>query len=425
MIRKGKLMSLALVFILLLGSLAACGNKGGNSNSNASSVNNGSSSSSSKVPSGQTITLWVWQGQPWLGEVKSIAQKWAKQHNDTVKVVDESKQPNGYQFYATAARTGKGPDVVFGIAHDNLGVFQKEGLIAQVPSKVMNLSNYPASVKRSVLLKGKPYAVPVSVQTSAIFYNKKLIKTPPKTWNEFVTDANKSGFMYDQANLYFNYALIGGLGGFVFKDKNGSYNTKNIGLDNSGSVKAYTLMHQMDSKYHWMTPSVNGSIAKGKFTSGKLGMYVSGPWDIADIKKAGIDYGIAPWPTLSNGKSATPFTTVQTTIVSQLSKHKTADWSLVQAITNKAAQVDYYKKAAQIPALSSAEQNSGMQNNPDTKAFIEQMKTAVPQPNVPEMQAVYSAMSILGNIIKGKVSPSKGAKSFVQNIQKGIKVQNS
>ena len=44
-------------------------------------------------------------------------------------------------------------------------------------------------------------------------------------------------------------------------------------------------------------------------------------------------------------------------------------------------------------------------------------------PNIPQMQAVWSAMGEISNIILGKVSPAAGAHDFVAQIKKGIQVQ--
>ncbi|WP_273365245.1 maltose ABC transporter substrate-binding protein [Alicyclobacillus herbarius] len=406
--------------VLVSGVVTGCGGTGNNSSA-AKTAN----PSSNDVPKGQTITLWVWKGGPEFNDVKQIAQAWAKKHGDTIKVVDQSKNPNGFQFYATAARTGKGPDVLFGMPHDNNGLFVQEGLVAQVPDGVLNTNDYNESVLNALKVNGQYYSLPISVETSALFYNKKLVKTPPSDWQSFVKTANKVGFMYDQANLYFDYALIGGMGGYVFKNDDGSLNPNDIGLANSGSVQAFALMHDMDTKYHWMTPSTNGAVAKAKFTAGKLGMYISGPWDIPDIKKANIDFGVVLWPTLPNGHAATPFMGVQTVIVNAKSKTQAADWSLAEELTSSAAETKYFNDAQQIPARKSLQQSETVQSDPYFKVFAEQTKTAVPMPNIPQMQAVWNAMSVITNIINGKVSPEQGAKDLVKNIQKGIRVQGS
>lgn len=415
---KARAVASALVAtVTLTGVLAGCGSSGANGTQGQNGTGAGQTGN---VPSGQHITVWSWAGGPQLQDVKKIADEWAKAHGDTVTVIDQSSNPKGFQWYATAARTSTGPDVVFGMPHDNNGTFAIEGLMAQVPDGFLNTSDYNPNTIQAVTINGKVYSVPVSVQAAALYYNKAMVPTPPKTWDEFVQDANAHGFMYDQANLYFDYAIIGGMGGYVFKNNNGTLDPNDIGLATPGAVQAYQLMYDMDHKYHWMTPTTNGQVAKAEFLNKKIGMYISGPWDTGDIKKAGIDYGVAPWPSLPNGQSATPFLGVITAFVNSKSKTQAADWSLVQALTDKEAQLTYFNDSQQIPALLSAQQSPDIQNDPVFKAFSVAVQHAQPMPNIPQMQAVWNAMSVLQNIIAGKVSPQQGGQDFVNNVKKGI-----
>jgi len=400
--------------------VAGCGSA---NNSPAATVKAGGS-----LPTGQTITVWSWQGGPEADAAKSIAMAWAKKNGDTVDFVDQSKNAQGFQFYATSARTGKGPDVVFGMPHDNNGTFEQEGLMAPVPSGLVNPSDYTQSEVDAVTIAGQMYSIPVSVQTSALFYNTDKVKSAPTDWNTFVQDANTSGFGFAQHNLYFNYAFIGGLGGYVFKNNNGTLDPKDIGLANTGAIQGWTLLHNMDAKYHWMTPSTTGAISKAQFLAGKIGMYISGPWDVPDMNKAtGLHYAIAPLPNLSNGSPATPFMGVITSFVSSKSSSakQASDWDLAKALSNGDAQTAYYKASQQLPTLVSMQQSSTIQSDPYFKAFTDQVKNAVPMPNIPQMQAVWSAMSVITNIINGKVTPAVGAQDFVNNIKKGIAVQGS
>ena len=381
--------------------------------------------SSTSVPKNVTLTLWSWQGGAQLTKVRQLAQQWAKLHGDTVKVVDQSKNANGFQFYATAARTGKGPDVVFGMPHDNNGVFAEEGLLAKVPKGAINPNDYTKSVLDAIKVNGVEYSLPVSVQAIALFYNKAMIKSPPKTWSQFSSDATRYGFGYDQANLYDNYILIGGMGGYVFKNNNGTLDPNDIGLDNPGAIEAFGLMRDMVAKYHWMEPTTTGAIALQQFITKKIGMYISGAWDINNVKAANIPYGIAMLPTLPNGHAMTPFLGVITTLVNSRSSQQVADWSLAEFLSNRQAQLDYFDVSQQVPAMTSLQHSSVITKNPLFRAFAAETPHAVPMPNIPQMQAVWSAMSVIQNIIEGKVSPAMGAKDFVKNIKKGIQVQSS
>lgn len=381
-----------------------------------------------KVPSGKTILVWSWWGKPELTKMEALANKWAALHHDKVKFVDQSNNPNDkFQVFATAARTGKGPDIAFGMPHDNLGTFAKENLLAPVPAGFLKKSNYTQPELDAVTIKGVESAVPVSVETTAIFYNTKLVKTAPKTWSQFVADANAHGFQYDQTNLYYSYALIGGLGGYIFKDNKGTLNPTQLGLGNAGAMEAYSLMHDMDAKYHWMTPSTNYDTAKAQFLAGKLGMFVSGPWDVAAIDQSGVKYNITAWPKLGNGKAATPFMGVQTAFVSNKSAqaNRAADWSLIQYLTTATAQTQYWQASKRIPSLVSLQKSKMITSNSLFKAFADQAKVAVPMPNIPEMQAVWTAApSVLTSVVNGKLNPSQAAQTMVSSIQKGIMIQD-
>lgn len=378
-----------------------------------------------RLPRGQTITLWVWQGNPVYGEVAKLAQQWAKAHGDTVKVVNQSTNANGFQFYATAARTGKGPDVVFGIPHDNLGTFAEEGLVAPVPKADFKPALYIKPIDAALRIKGTIYSLPDYAQTTALYYNTKMIKTPPKTWAQFTQDANKYGFMYSQHNLYFNYAFVGGMGGFVFKTRNGIENPNVIGLNNKGAVQGFTLMRELDSKYHWMNPSTDYAVATAKFVAGKIGMTINGPWEIPALKTAKLPFSVAPMPLLPNGRHMTPFLGVITSFVNSRSPNKAADFSLAQALGTPKAQLAYFKLSQQIPAQTSVAKSPLVQKNAVFKAFSAELKYSVPMPNIPQMQTVWTAMSVIADIINGKVSPAVGANDFVKDIKQGIKVLNA
>ncbi|MCL6454592.1 MAG: maltose ABC transporter substrate-binding protein [Alicyclobacillus sp.] len=418
------MLTLGIVSVAGLGVLAGCGASTGSSNgtSNGSSNNsNQTATGTSDIPQGITLhVLSYWQPQE-MTVIKQLAAQWGKEHGDTVVVQQNTATGNAkFSNWAQMVRAGTGPDVAIAMPSDNLGVFYQEGLLA--PATLMNPSDYPASVAEGVKIAGKYYAYPVAAQSVALMYNKKEIPTPPKTWNDFVQDANKYGFAMAQEQFYYDYVFIGGMGGYIFKDNNGTLDPNDIGLDNQGAIAGFSLLHDMDAKYHWMNPSVNQSIATSRFDSGKVGMFISGPWDVAAAQKAGIDVGVAPIPTLPNGKPGTPLISNLTAIVSAKTKYMDAAQSLAQYLTNASAELQYFKADTDLPALTSLQTNSAITSDPIAKGFVDQLNTAVPSPNIAQMNAVYSAQDIILSIINGKLSPEAGAKQFVQNIKSAISV---
>ncbi len=47
-----------------------------------------------------------------------------------------------------------------------------------------------------------------------------------------------------------------------------------------------------------MPADITGDIAKGDFLSKNTGFYISGPWDVSAFKDGGVNFGVAPMPTL-------------------------------------------------------------------------------------------------------------------------------
>lgn len=311
---------------------------------------------------------------------------------------------------------------MFGMPHNDIGVFQKAGLLDEVPSGVINDSDYAAkSALDAITWSGKRYAVPIAMETYALFYNTDKVKEAPKTTDELEEQAKKVGFKYDINNIYFSYGWISGNGGYVFKNNNGTLDPKDIGLGNEGAIKGYQFIHDLVVKDKLMNADITGDIAKGDFTAKKIGFYITGAWDIEALQKAGIPCGVAPLPTI-NGSPAKSFMTVQGAFVSSKSKNKSEAWDLMKYLTAKSGTDVIYKVRHSVPVLNSDLENSDFKNDKIVSAFAEQAKVAEPMPNIPEMNTVWTPT---GNNLKlltqGKQDAAKTAEKILEQVADGIK----
>ena len=250
--------------MLFAGSLVGCGGK---------------SDSGSAGGSGKELTVWSHLTTPEVEELNKIASKWGEENGVKVKVVEDKSE---MQAYIQAANSSKGPDIMFGLAHDNLGTFQKAGLLAEVPEGIINDSDYAShQVLDAVTIGGKRYAVPIAQETSALFYNKDKVKEVPKTMEDVVKVAEEgAGFKYDINNFYATYGFIAADGGYVYKDNNGTLDPTDIGLGTPGAIKGYQFVQDLVQKDKLMPADITGDIAKGDFLSKNTGFYISGPWDV-------------------------------------------------------------------------------------------------------------------------------------------------
>ena len=112
---------------------------------------------------------------------------------------------------------------------------------------------------QQVTVGGKVYGIPLVIETLVLYYNKDLLKTPPKTFNEledltkdkrfaFSSEKGRStAFLAKWTDFYMSYGLMAGYGGYVF-GADGT-DSGDIGLNNKGAVEAVEYAEKWFSEY--------------------------------------------------------------------------------------------------------------------------------------------------------------------------------
>jgi arabinogalactan oligomer/maltooligosaccharide transport system substrate-binding protein len=399
--KKVKVLASVLTAILLTTALAGC----------SSSKTKAPGASTTTTKESKNIVIWSHLQQTEVDALNVIAQQWAKKTGNTVKVqLDKSD----FQAFLQAANSSKGPDIMYGIAHDNLGTFQKAKLLDPVPDGVIDPTKYIDTSIKAVSYDGKMYAVPMSIETYALFYNTDKVKTPPTTVEDLIAQGQKVGFQYDVNNFYFSYAFLAANGGYVFKDKgNGALDPNDVGLGNEGSVKGLQTLQDLVVKYKFMTADIKGDKASAAFKEGKTGFYISGPWDVDGFTKANVKFAVAPLPGMPS------FVGVQASFVNAKSKSKTEAWDLMKYLQENNASV--IKARATLPALTSELDKPEFKDNKISAAFIAQVKNGQPMPNISEMQTVWTpAANNLQLLTSKKITAAVAGKTLQANVVQGI-----
>lgn len=372
------------------------------------------------------LVVWSYLTQPEVTVLQKEADIWAHKTGNKVQIILEPG--SNFQNFATAAHSGKGPAMVFGIPDDNLGTFYTAGLLAKVPNSVMRGAQYPASALHATQYNGQQYAVPLDLETYALFYNKSLVSKPPTTFTQVIQDAKAIqqnhpgdyGFQYDINNFYYSYAFISGFGGYIFQDRHGALNPSHLGLDNMGTIKGLRYIRGFVTQ-GLMPADITGNIAVANFSAGKLGMIIDGPWDISTYEKAHVNFGIEPLPVLPNGHHPGSFFGTQSAFVStQVSpQQQQMAWQLTKFLAHRST-LALLRAGNRIPAMESA-QAAAIKLNPYLRPFIQQAKWAFPMPNIVQMSAVWTpGADTLTEVTKGAESPREAAANLVKEIKQGI-----
>lgn len=383
----------------------------------------GQSSKNSDEGESKEVVVWSYLMDNEVEELDKVAQEWGKENGKKVKVIKDNSQ---FQSFLQAANSSKGPDLVFGITHNNLGTFEQAGLLAEVPKDLVNRDDYVNdSVWNAVSYDGKAYGIPISMETYALFYNKDKVKEIPKTIEDLVSQAKAygpSGFQFSMNEFYYGAAFVQSYGGYIFGGDKGNTKIDDIGLGNDGAIKAYKFLQDLVQKDKLMPADITSDIANSSFKTGDAIFYIGGPWDISGFKEAGINFGVIKLPKI-NGVEAKTLMGVQAGFVSSKSPIQEDAWSLMKYLANNTGE-RLYKVGNRIPVIKAELNKDEIKNNEFTQGFLAQTNSAVPMPNVPEIESIWKPMENITRILNGE-DPATVAKDIEKAVKDGIEASNN
>jgi len=434
--------SALLLVTALAATLTACGSKSNETAQNAGANNaqspadNGSNDGAANSGTGSAdagaaddvkpeagASLLIWESKEERPFVEQMIKEFKDKYGVDVRM-EEVGAADQVGKLTTDGPAGIGADVVV-FPHDNLGKAVAAGLV--LPNDVFAdqaTADNSENAVQAVTYDGVLYGYPRSVETYAMFYNKKLIDKAPTTFDEVKAFAktfndpknNKYAFMWDIGNFYFSYPFLATTGGYVY-GKNGQ-DKADIGLNNDGAVKGAQYFASLKKDVLPLkSGDVNYDIKKGLFTGGTLAMNIDGPWAIGDIKKSGIDFGVAPIPSI-DGQSSVSFSGVKAWYVNAYSKYPNAARLFAEYASSKEAQLADFKLTGAIPANKEATNDPAVANDDTIKAFIEQFKNSQPMPSIPEMGNVWTPIgAALSDIWNAGKDPKAALDNAVKQIQ--------
>jgi len=369
----------------------------------------------------QKLTIWT-SAESVQWAIKRLAVKFEKDFSAKVEINVLNKDLVGQ--FKTAALAGKGPDILVW-AHDVVGELASSGLIEKVRFNTDFKKNVLPVAAQAFTYRGEIYGHPYAVESIALIYNKNLVKTPPKTFEELVKLASslnrpaqgQFGFLYDIGTLYFSFGLLSAGGGYIFADQNGTLNTDSVGVANRGAIQGLEFIVSLVKK-NICPASTDYNVAMNKMLEGKLAMTINGPWLQTELKKKNIPYGVIPLPTL-NGRTPRPFVGAHGFLIRRSSPRKELAQEFIENyLVTKEGILQLYQADPRGPARQDVLAEIKDEHLPQ---FMASAQFGMPMPNIPEMGIVWTAMgSALSVAINGKTSPTKALQAAYQQITQTI-----
>lgn len=376
------------------------------------------------------ITVWTHFGGPELEWLKAQAQAYERTSGTKVEVVEV---PFGdiKQKFILGAPQGQAADLVVSIPHDWLGEMAQAGVLEPMGKYVTEayLSDLQSVAVEAFTFGGKLMGLPAFAESVALIYNKKYVKEPPKTWDEFLalarqhTTGSTFGFLYNIGDPYFNFGFFRAFGAEnVFaKDAKGNLDPSKLLIGGEVGEKALGFIKDLRCRYNLVPEGVDYGVADGAFKDGASAMIINGPWALGDYKKAKIDFGIAPFPTPPGAKNPWgPFLGVQGVVVNAYSKNKTAAVNFAKTLVTGKNLVSFNQAGGRIPVSKSAAKT--LEKDPVVAGFSKVFALGTPMPNIPEMGKVWGpwANAISLAIQRPDSNLKKIVEDMVAEIRKGI-----
>ena len=410
---------------LLAVGLAACGTGSGGSTSG---------------------NLQIWEGYQ-ATEGKAFAHllsEWNKAHPDEQVTSLYVNNDNSLPKLLTAVKGGSQPDIayVYGSWAPNVAqIPQVVNLTNVVQQPGVNWNDFWTGERDVATVNGKVIGVPALVDNLAVVYNKTLFAQaglqppgPNWTWSEFEADAAKLtnpakkqfGTAYvtpaDEDTVWHWEALLWEAGGQILN----SSNTK-AAFDSPAGLEALNTLRTMavTDKSMYLDPS--DSTYVNLFNSGRIGMLVTGPWDLSSFPN--VKYGVQVMPSFPGVNSHQTISGPDNWVIfSNGSQQRVTKAEKFLLWLTAPAQVSYFSIATgDLPIRQSVQQAPGFlqkmnQGLPGVDTFVTNLgnvEQARPQlATYPKVSAILGPMIV--SVLLGKTQPQAALDSAAQQVNAAL-----
>ncbi len=408
--------------------LTACGSDASNGNSGA----------------GTTISIW----EGWTGaEAKTFAHLvsvYQKEHPGTTISSLYVNNDDTLQKVLTAVRGGSPPDIayLYGSWAPNVAQIPKVVTLTHVVQQPgVNWDDFWVGERDVATVNGRVIGIPALVDNLAVVYNKTLFAqaglTPPAanwTWSQFVADAKK---LTDPAKKQFGTAyvtpgtedtvwhweaLLWEAGGSILAPGN-----KKAAFDSPAGLAALNTLRTMSVSDHSMYLDPTDSAYANLFNSGRIGMLVTGPWDLSGFPN--VHYGVQIMPSFpgTSGGHQTISGPDNWVIFNNGSTQVQAAEKFLLWLTAP-AQVKYWSlTTGDLPTRQSVETSPGFLQAmdkalPGVDTFVTNLgnvRQARPQtPTYPKVSQVLGNMIV--SVLLGKSQPKAALASAAQQVNQAL-----
>jgi len=352
------------------------------------------------------LLVWINPDKGYNG-LQKVGDRYRADTGVEVTVQHPDDAPSKFQ---AAAGAGKGPDI-FCWPHDRAGEWAKSGLIVPIKPRQAVHDAIEDSAWEAFKYQGRTWGYPLSIEAIGLIWNKAMLKASSKTWDEVVaidkdlSAHGKKAILWDYNKSFFSFPMLAAGGGYIYgKYAKGDYDVRDIGVNTPGAVAGATVLQQLIQRGQ-MPKGAGYAEMEGAFARGDVAMMITGPWAWENAKRAHVDFGVAPIPSVA-GHPAKPFVGVLGCMIAAPSKVKDIAREFIE---NHLLRIDSLKMInADVPLGTPANKAfyAELAADPNIRATMENARVGEPIPNIPETGKFFTAVdAAIEAITNGRQSP--------------------
>lgn len=368
----------------------------------------------------------------------ALIAQYNKEHPDVEVTQLVSSSDRVLQKVLTAVRGGSPPDVayMFGSWSPNIAkIPQVVDMSQYVDDPSWKWDDFYEGERQAATVGDKIVGIPALVDNLAIVYNKTLFKqagvappTPDWTWDDFraaakkLTDPSKKQYGWlipadgTEDTVWHYDAMLWEAGGDILNSDN-----TEAAFNSDAGVEALTMLQDMavtDKSVYLDTTNSNGTKL---MNSGKIGMMVTGPWDLSSLPD--IDYGVQVMPTFAG--SAAGHQTIagpdNWVVFDNGSERKQAAVDFVRWLTAPEQVRTTSLATGDLPIRESVGADASFrkqldENLPGSATFVENLSNVKKaRPSVEQYPAISEAMGqAIVSVLLGKAQPQEALDEAAQ-----------
>jgi len=273
---------------------------------------------------------------------------------------------------------------------------------------------------------GRLYGIPWYIDTRLLFYRRDLLEragfsAPPESWGQWsqMLDAVRSHAPSDRFAILLPLNEVEPLVALALQEdspllrENGRWGN----FEAEGFRHALTFYLEMFRR-GWAPRMAEADVSNVwiDFGRGSFVFYISGPWNIGELRRRLPPAEQATWTTAPLPGPTGPGYSIaggSSLVVFRASRQPAAAWQLVEYLSRPDVQVKFYELTGDLPPRRDTWAAPALSADAQARAFQEQLERVRPVPKVPEWERIATELRLVAErAVYGKLSVDQAVREL-------------